>query len=419
MGTRVMNEFSYDSSTIGDEIGENTLRSRRDLEKDLDLRLSNLPSSQHPPGPAIIILFISDQLQKLAGLSVGFCAIFAEQLLSHPCIVLRRQCQVHHAGYWYHLTPISLLQTLINIQRTQGGLVLWKGLGSVYIVRGIGMVSETVISELTSLPREAPRHSSLKRLGGHVVLKGIIFAVLTPFLAASLVETVQSDIASERPGVFDILVEAAARVSAWGVPQTSRQIPVWHLALPTIIFRLSHYIINSIAQFTVTSAMHLEQQEIMVSPFINVNIIEPSAYETYFPELLATFTGGILADMITFPVETVLHRLYVQGTRTIIDNTDTGLGVIPINTRYDGFVDCFRSIVAEEGLHGLYRGFGALVLQYSIHALILRLAKFMFEKLSQELRNRRSQPGRQPKLGPANSRSKSLEFRKSDGDKIF
>lgn len=402
-----MNEFSYDSSTSKDEIGEN-IRSRRDLEKDLDLRLSNLPSSQSS-GP--------DQLQKLAGLSVGFCAIFAEQLLSHPCIVLRRQCQVHHAGYWYHLTPISLLQTFINIQRTQGGLVLWKGLGSVYIVRGISMVSETVISELTSLPREAPRHSSLKRLGGHVVLKGIIFAVLTPFLAASLVETVQSDIASERPGVFDILVEGAARVTAWGVPQTSRQIAVWHLALPTVVFRLSHYIINSIAQFTVTSAMHLEQQEIMEQPGENGR--EPSAYETYFPELLATFTGGILADMITFPMETVLHRLYVQGTRTIIDNTDTGLGVIPINTRYDGFVDCFRTIVTEEGLHGLYRGFGALMLQYAIHAAILRLAKFMFEKLSQELKSRRSKQGRQSKLGPANSRSKSLEFRNSDGDKIF
>ncbi|KAK0057675.1 solute carrier family 25 member 46 [Biomphalaria pfeifferi] len=381
MGTRVMNEFAYDPSKKREDSGEN-IRQKRDIDEDLDPYPNVSPPQSQPP----------DQLQKLAGLSVGFCSIFAEQLLSHPCIVLRRQCQVHHSGYWYHLTPISLLQTVINVQKTQGGLVLWKGLGGMYIVRGISMVSETVISEVTSLPREALRHSSLKKLGGHILLKGLVFAVMTPFYAASLVETIQSDIASERPGVFDILLEAASRIHTWGAPPTSRQIALWHLALPTVIFRLSHYIVNSIAQFTVTSAMHLEQQEIREQPGEVGR--EPSAYETYFPDLLATFTGGLLADMITYPLETVLHRLYVQGTRTIIDNTDTGLDVIPINTRYEGFLDCFTSIVSEEGLQGLYRGFGALVIQYLIHALILRLAKFVFEKLSLELNRRKPNPSR-------------------------
>jgi solute carrier family 25 protein 46 len=50
-------------------------------------------------------------------------------------------------------------------------------------------------------------------------------------------------------------------------------------------------------------------------------------YDIHFPEILASFTGGFLADMMLFPFETVLHRLYIQGTRTIIDNTDSGLDV--------------------------------------------------------------------------------------------
>ena len=97
--------------------------------------------------------------------------------------------------------------------------------------------------------------------------------------------------------------------------------------------------------------------------------------------------------------------LLFQGTRTIIDNTDSGLGVVPINTRYDGFIDCFTSILKEEGLQGLYRGMGALMLQYAIHALILRMAKLLFEKLSQELsRNKKpttkkSLPGQPSQLG--------------------
>ncbi|KAK3773005.1 hypothetical protein RRG08_036338 [Elysia crispata] len=378
-----------------------SLQSRRDLEFALDPSRSGM--SQGHAGGTNDSPNQTDQVQRLAGLSIGFSSIFCEQLLSHPCIVLRRQCQIHHAGAWYHLTPFSLLQTLINIQRTQGGLVLWKGLGSVYIVRGIGMMSESIISEVTGFPRDVSRHSSIKKLGGHLLLKGLVFAVTTPFFAASLVETVQSDIASERPGVFDVLMEGMTRIGAWGAPKTSRQIAVWQLALPTVVFRLSHYVVNSIAQFSLSSAMHLEQQDLRDYPSEGAQ--ELNVYETYFPDLLASFTGGLLADMLTYPLETVLHRLYVQGTRTIIDNTDSGLGVVPINTRYDGFVDCFTSILKEEGLQGLYRGMGALVLQYAVHALILRLAKLLFEKLSQELNRKKkpktknSLPGQAPQHG--------------------
>ena len=37
-----------------------------------------------------------------------------------------------------------------------------------------------------------------------------------------------------------------------------------------------------------------------------------SPYEQYFPELLATFTGQLMADIMLFPLETVVHRLYIQ-----------------------------------------------------------------------------------------------------------
>ncbi|GFN80653.1 solute carrier family 25 member 46-like [Plakobranchus ocellatus] len=390
-----MNELSHERDRRDESLYGNTLHSRRDLEFPLDPHSQNIgqgsfPSAAVPNEPPNQ----TDQVQRLAGLSIGFCSIFCEQLLSHPCIVLRRQCQIHHAGGWYHLTPFSLLQTVINVQRTQGGLVLWKGLGSVYIVRGIGMMSESFISEVTGFPRDVSRHSSIKKLGGHLLLKGLVFAVTTPFFAASLVETVQSDIASERPGVFDVLVEGMTRIGAWGAPKSPRQLSVWQLALPTVIFRLSHYVVNSIAQFSLSSAMHQEQQDLQENPAGGTQ--ELSVYETYFPDLLASFTGSLLADMLTYPLETVLHRLYVQGTRTIIDNTDSGLGVVPINTRYDGFIDCFTSILKEEGLQGLYRGMGALVLQYATHALILRLAKLLFEKLSQELGRKKINPKSKP-----------------------
>ena len=40
-------------------------------------------------------------------------------------------------------------------------------------------------------------------------------------------------------------------------------------------------------------------------------------YEQYFPELLATFTGQLLADFVLYPLETVVHRLYIQVNRPL------------------------------------------------------------------------------------------------------
>ena len=40
--------------------------------------------------------------------------------------------------------------------------------------------------------------------------------------------------------------------------------------------------------------------------------IDRTIYETYYPELVATFTGNLLADIMLYPFETILYRLYLQ-----------------------------------------------------------------------------------------------------------
>jgi len=72
----------------------------------------------------------------------------------------------------------------------------------------------------------------------------------------------------------------------------------------------------------------------------------------------------------------------LQGTRTIIDNTDTGLEVVPIITRYDGAMDCYSAILAEEGFTGLYKGFGGLIMQYALHVAVLKLTRLGFDFMS-------------------------------------
>ena len=60
------------------------------------------------------------------------------------------------------------------------------------------------MSKVTPWPKEVDKHTSLKMLGQHLMLKCVGTAIITPFYSASLVETVQSDIASEKPGIDEI-----------------------------------------------------------------------------------------------------------------------------------------------------------------------------------------------------------------------
>jgi solute carrier family 25, member 46 len=51
-------------------------------------------------------------------------------------------------------------------------------------------------------------------------------------------------------------------------------------------------------------------------------------------------------------------------------------------TRYDGAIDCYTAIMAEEGVAGLYKGFGGLVLQYALHVAVLKLTRLGFDLMS-------------------------------------
>ena len=51
--------------------------------------------------------------------------------------------------------------------------------------------------------------------------------------------------------------------------------------------------------------------------------------------------------------------------------------VTPILSRYEGLGDCFTTILQEEGFSGLFKGFGAVMLQYTVHFLIIKFSSKM------------------------------------------
>ncbi|ETN65075.1 hypothetical protein AND_003165 [Anopheles darlingi] len=339
-------------------------------------------------------------LRKYIGASVNLVSLITENLLCHPFLVLRRQCQVHHAAKKFHIVPVTLIPVIVHLHQRQGVTTLWKGIGSVLLVRGMTLAVEDVISKFTPWPKEINAKTTLKQFGQHLLLKCISIATVVPFYSASLVETVQSDIASEKPGIFDVFREGASRLLSWSVPQKGRMLPIWALVGPSISLGLSKYICQLFVRGISTRIMcrrvtfYEERKGARTRDF---------AAQSQVIEVYSTMISLFATEMIFYPFETILHRIQLQGTRTIIDNLDSGYSVVPILTSYEGVVDCYRQTLATEGVGGLYKGFGAMVLQCAAHVAVIKLGKWFITQISELLS---SKP-------PA----KVVEFYKLDGNK--
>ncbi|KFB35218.1 AGAP002704-PA-like protein [Anopheles sinensis] len=300
-------------------------------------------------------------LRKYLGASVNLISLITENLLCHPFLVLRRQCQVHHASKRYHVLPVTLLPVIVHLHQRQGVTTLWKGIGSVLLVRGMTLAVEDVISKFTPWPN-------------------ISIATVVPFYTASLVETVQSDIASEKPGIFDVFREGTSRLLSWSVPQKGRMLPVWALVGPSISLGISKYICQLFIRGISTRIMcrrvtfYEEKRGARTRDF---------AAQSQVIEVYSTMISLMTTEMIFYPFETILHRIQLQGTRTIIDNLDSGYSVVPILTSYEGVMDCYRQTVATEGVAGLYKGFGAMILQFAAHVAVIKLGKWFITQISE------------------------------------
>ncbi|KAG5834351.1 hypothetical protein ANANG_G00260610 [Anguilla anguilla] len=322
----------------------------------------------------------SEQLNRFAGFGIGLASLFTENVLAHPCIVFRRQCQVNYHARNYHLSPFTAISVMYNVTKTQGPKALWKGMGSTFVVQGVTLGTEGLISECSPLPRELSHKWNPKQVIGHLVLKGLSYVVAMPFYSASLIETVQSEIIRDNPGILDCVKEGVGRVMGMGIPHSKRLLPLWSLVFPTVLHGVLHYVISSSVQKAVLFL--LRRKSPPGQPADGPSGAQ-SVLDAYFPELMASFAASLCADVLLFPLETVLHRLHIQGTRTIIDNTDLGFEVLPINTQYEGMRDCISVIHKEEGSLGFYKGFGSIVVQYTLHAAVLQITKMIYSTLLQ------------------------------------
>ncbi|XP_034939051.1 solute carrier family 25 member 46-like [Chelonus insularis] len=343
----------------------------RDMIRPLDISSISMIPPENEPDNNIAI-------KKSVGIGCGLASLITENLLIHPFIVLRRQCQVNPRSTTYHLVPITLIPVIVRLHQTQGLSTLWKGIGSVLLIRGLTLAVEDFLSKVTPWPKEINSESSIKAFGQHLLLKCVSIGIVAPFYSASLVETVQSEIASEKPGILDVFRDGAIRLLEVG--SKGRLIPIYALLAPHVAYGVAKYLFSLIVRGVVSRIMWLRDRHAQErTGAYSRDVVSEATIQDI--ELHSALISMCAADVVFYPLETVVHRLHLQGTRTIIDNLDNGRSVMPLLTGYSGAYDCYRTIISSEGTLGLYKGFGALILQFGIHFLVLKATKYILTEI--------------------------------------
>lgn len=172
--------------------------------------------------------------------------------------------------------------------------------------------------------------------------------------------------------------DACYRLIGWYTSRGhGRLISFYSLVLPSIVYGILRYSVK------MTLSSYLLKKRTKENGALDAEQINESPTQMkdmYYAELASNFFASLLTDVMLFPLETVFLRLHLQGTRTIIDDTDKGYGVVPLCTSYDGVVDCFNTIHRQEGFSGFYKGFGALCLQYFVQFIILKGTKIFYSE---------------------------------------
>lgn len=52
-------------------------------------------------------------------------------------------------------------------------------------------------------------------------------------------------------------------------------------------------------------------------------------------------------------------------------------------TSYESAFDCYITTIHSEGVGGLYKGFGSMILQFAAHLAVIKLSKWIINQISE------------------------------------
>ena len=160
-----------------------------------------------------------------------------------------------------------------------------------------------------------------------------------------------------------------------------RRLPFITLATPTVL----HGLLSNIVSYLIKRVI----KRLFPTHYIN----RTSSRRQYFltssvRALWLDYFSLLLTDILLYPLETVLVRLYCQGMPALVDNIQSGIDVEYISLYYGGVVDCMNGIWDSEGALGFFKGFSSLLVRYAIHGAVLLVVWRTVHVLENRLNNR-------------------------------
>lgn len=141
-----------------------------------------------------------------------------------------------------------------------------------------------------------------------------------------------------------------------------RRVPVLYLATPTILHGL------------LSTGLSVVTRSVAQRLFVGRSRSEEDAPLTSaVTALCLDYASMFLADLVLYPLETILIRLYCQGMPALADNVQNGLEQTFVSSYYTGMLDCVSGVYDSEGPLGFFKGFSSLLIRYSVHGLLLLL----------------------------------------------
>ena len=145
-----------------------------------------------------------------------------------------------------------------------------------------------------------------------------------------------------------------------------RRIPFLLLATPTLLHGLLSGVLSHFFRTLFKWAL---QRRSRTSP----DGTQTSVCTSAISALCVDYFSLLFTDVLLYPLETVMVRLYCQGMPALVDNIQNGTGFTYVATYYTGVLDCVLGVWETEGALGFFKGFSSLLIRYSIHGLLLVL----------------------------------------------
>lgn len=121
-------------------------------------------------------------------------------------------------------------------------------------------------------------------------------------------ETVQSEIASEKTGILDVFREGFMRLLHWGAPAKGRMLPIWALIVPTVALGLSKYLFSMLVRGVTMRILHLKYR----NKYEINGALPKDTNNALMQELEVQLVATIMSDIAFYPCETIVHRLHLQ-----------------------------------------------------------------------------------------------------------